>query len=72
MKKLKYIFMALVFFIPFILTSCYNSSDSRETVLKVYNWADYIDESVLEDFPKWYKEQTGEDIKIILSFIQLC
>ncbi len=65
MKKLKYIFMALVLFMPFILTSCYNSSDSRETVLKVYNWADYIDESVLEDFPKWYKEQTGEDIKII-------
>src|SRR5574344_781939 len=65
MKKLKYIFMALALFMPFILTSCYNSSDSRETVLKVYNWADYIDESVLEDFPKWYKEQTGEDIKII-------
>lgn len=65
MKMRKYIYMALILFMPFLLSSCYNSSESREKILKIYNWADYIDESVLEDFPKWYKEQTGEDIKII-------
>lgn len=65
MKIKKYFYLALLLFMPFLLSSCYNSSDAREKVLKVYNWADYIDESVLEDFPKWYKEQTGEDIKII-------
>ena len=65
MKVNKYIYVVLMALMPFMLGSCYNSGDSREKVLKVYNWADYIDESVLEEFPKWYKEQTGEDIKVI-------
>lgn len=47
------------------LTSCYNASESREQVLKVYNWADYIGEGVLEDFQEYYKEQTGKDIRIV-------
>lgn len=47
-----------------ILSSCYNK-ESREEVLKVYNWADYIDEQVLEDFPKWYEQHTGKKIRII-------
>ena len=37
----------------------------REHTLKVYNWADYIDEDVLNAFPAWYKEMTGEDVQII-------
>ena len=32
---------------------------------KIYNWADYIDEDVFAEFPEWYKEQTGEDIRIV-------
>ncbi len=28
------------------LSSCYNK-ENREEILKVYNWADYIDEDVL-------------------------
>ena len=31
----------------------------------VSDWADYIDEDVLAEFPQWYKEQTGEDIRIV-------
>ena len=46
------------------LTGCYNTGEPRENVLKIYNWADYIDEDVLAEFPEWYKEQTGEDIRI--------
>ena len=46
------------------LTGCY-SKEPREEVLKVYNWGDYIDEGVLEEFPKWYKEQTGKNIRVI-------
>ena len=45
-----------------ILLSC---SDDRSSILKVYNWADYIDEDLLEEFEQWYKEQTGEDVEII-------
>ncbi len=37
----------------------------REHTLKVYNWADYIDEDVLNAFPAWYKEMTGEDVEVI-------
>lgn len=50
--------------IQFLTTGCYNT-ESRQEVLKVYNWGDYIDEGVLENFPKWYKEQTGENIRVI-------
>ena len=54
-----YIFMLLAF------GACQPSQEARNKVLKVYNWADYIDEDVLAEFPEWYKEQTGEDIEII-------
>ena len=37
----------------------------REHTLKVYNWADYIDEDVLKEFPAWYKSMTGEDVEVI-------
>lgn len=37
----------------------------REHTLKVYNWADYIDMDVLNQFPKWYKQMTGEDVEVI-------
>ena len=45
-----------------VLLSC---SGNRDQVLKVYNWSDYIDESVLPEFEAWYKAQTGEDIKVV-------
>ena len=47
------------------LTACYNRVEPRTGVLKIYNWADYIDEEVLAEFPAWYKEQTGEDVRIV-------
>lgn len=41
-------------------------AEDRSQILKIYNWADYIDmDNVLNTFPAWYKEQTGEDVKII-------
>ena len=45
-----------------VLLSC---SSNREQILKVYNWSDYIDESVLPEFEVWYKAQTGKDIKVV-------
>lgn len=45
-----------------VLFSC---SSDRDQILKVYNWSDYIDESVLPEFEAWYKTQTGEDIKVV-------
>lgn len=40
-------------------------SDDRALYLKVYNWSDYIDESVLPEFEEWYKDLTGEEIKVV-------
>lgn len=34
-----------------LLASCTGASEKRSRVLKVYNWADYIDEEVLAEFP---------------------
>ena len=48
-----------------LLSGCYNSGEERENVLKIYNWADYIDEDVLAEFPVWYQEQTGEKLRVI-------
>lgn len=37
----------------------------RAHILKIYNWADYIDmDNVLNTVPAWYKAQTGEDVQI--------
>ena len=53
------------------LGSCGRSQEERSKILKVYNWADYIDEDVLAEFPEWYKEQTGEDIKVIYQVFDI-
>lgn len=57
MKKLLYIVAAVL-----LLAGC---SEDREHILKVYNWADYIDEELIDEFEVWYEEQTGEPVKII-------
>lgn len=53
------------------LGSCVRSQEERSKILKVYNWADYIDEDVLAEFPEWYKEQTGEDIRVIYQVFDI-
>ena len=43
----------------------------RAHTLKIYNWADYIDETVLDEFKIWYAEQTGEEVEIIYNTFQI-
>ena len=57
MKKLIYIIAAAL-----IIASC---SEDRSRILKVYNWGDYIDEELIDEFEVWYEEQTGEPVEII-------
>ena len=40
-------------------------TEDRSHILKVYNWADYIDEELIDEFEVWYEEQTGEPVEII-------
>ena len=59
MKRLSSLLIALLF----VFTSF---AADREHTLKIYNWADYIDmTNVLDKFPAWYKEQTGEEVQVI-------
>ena len=63
-KQLK----SLIVLVMAALMACpvFTQAADRAHTLKVYNWADYIDlDNVLNKFPAWYKEQTGEDVDII-------
>ena len=59
--KMKFRLLSLAA-VALLAASC---GGDRTQVLKVYNWSDYIDESVLPEFEAWYKAQTGEDIKVV-------
>lgn len=65
MKKLILIILVLaIVALPLAsLTGC----STRTERLIVYNWADYIDKSLLEDFVEYYKEKTGKNIKVTYS-----
>ncbi len=65
------VFLLLVTIVISFFNSCKESDQSRKKILKIYNWADYIDEGLLEEFPKWYKEQTGEDVKIVYQVFDM-
>ncbi len=60
MKRLIYIFAAVL-----LLAGCSSEGGSRDHILKVYNWADYIDEDLIAEFEEWYEEETGEPVEII-------
>lgn len=58
-------------FVLGLMSACGRSDEERSHILKVYNWADYIDEDVLAEFPAWYKEQTGEEIRVIYQVFDI-
>ena len=65
MKKL------FVFAITLLFAIGTTTAADREHTLKVYNWADYIDEDVLTEFEQWYKEQTGEEVEVIYQLFDI-
>lgn len=69
MKRLTYVLILLSCIGLF--ASCGRSGEERSHILKIYNWADYINEDVLAEFPAWYKEQTGEEIRIIYQVFDI-
>lgn len=61
-------------FAVLIAVNCFSTqvqAQERNEVLKIYNWADYIDEDLLTEFPVWYKEQTGENVKIVYQVFDM-
>lgn len=61
----------LLLSLSMIFQNCGESEKARHKILKIYNWADYIDEDLLEEFPEWYKEQTGEDVEIVYQVFDM-
>ena len=59
-----------VIFALLLVLNMATAADRMQT-LKIYNWADYIDEDVLTDFKVWYKEQTGEDIEVVYQLFDI-
>ena len=60
----------LSIFSLFAVVAVAHSADRAHT-LKIYNWADYIDVSVLDEFKVWYKEQTGEEVEIVYQLFDI-
>ena len=69
MRRLFYILVAAVV-LSMGLCAC-DGEQKRKSILKVYNWADYIDEELLGEFEEWYKEQTGEEIEIVYQLFDI-
>ena len=67
MKKISFITISALLFLLCAPLSNQAKAQNRDHILKVYNWADYLDLSLIEEFEAWYKEQTGEDIKVRYS-----
>lgn len=67
MKRLLYILFVAVA----VLCAGCSRDDARKSILKVYNWADYIDESLLSEFEKWYFEQTGEEVEVVYQLFDI-
>ena len=57
MKNLIYIVLTTL-----LICGC---SEDRSRILKVYNWADYIDEALIVEFEKWYLQETGEEVEVV-------
>ena len=67
MKKILLFFISALFLLTSVPLSTKAIAQDRAHILKVYNWADYLDLSLIEEFEAWYKEQTGEDVKVRYS-----
>ena len=67
MRRLIY----FVFAAAMLFTTACSRDDARQKILKVYNWADYIDESLLAEFEEWYYEQTGEEIEVVYQLFDI-
>lgn len=53
--------------LPLLAALVCGCSSDREHILRVYNWSDYLDPSVIEEFEQWYEEQTGEPVKVVYN-----
>lgn len=71
MKKLIAVLILVISF-TLIFAACTSSGEDNSTVgaketLVIYNWADYMDLTVLDDFCAYYEDVTGNSLEIVYS-----
>lgn len=64
MKKISRIF-AIVLCLVLILSMFSGCKNDRSTTLRIYNWEDYIDPDVLDDFVEYYYDKYGIELTIL-------
>lgn len=69
MKRRISILLLISMFLLTILSACSQES-GRQEILKVMNWADYIDESLIPEFEQYYKEVTGKNIRVVYQTVE--
>ena len=70
MKRILNIALCIACAVTMCSCSGGHSSD-RAHQLKIYNWSDYIDEDLLDEFEEWYYEQTGEEVEVIYQVFDI-
>ncbi|MCI6857918.1 MAG: ABC transporter substrate-binding protein [Eubacterium sp.] len=66
MNKIRSMIALLVMAISTTLLSGCMKTDSQGLELKVANWEEYIDESIIDQFEKWYENTYG--VKVIVKY----
>ena len=69
-KRIAAFVLCLIF--AFTVTAFMTGCGDRTTVLKVYNWGEYIADGVdsmdvISEFERWYEEKTGERVRVEYS-----
>lgn len=64
MKKKVIALIALVAVVGTLFAVLVGCSANRENTLRIANWGEYMSQETYEGFVEWYKEKTGEDVKI--------
>lgn len=61
----------VLFFAGLVLALSVAHAADRDQILKVYNWADYIDEELIGEFEQWYQEQTGKSVEVVYQLFDI-
>ncbi len=65
MKKMVVRLFAVVFFAVMVMSS-FTACTARDLTLKIYNWGEYMDPGVIDQFKDWYaSEHDGAEIKVV-------
>lgn len=63
----KAILIILIVCFALISVVSFSGCSTRSEKLIVYNWADYIDPTILSEFTDYYFDKTGKHIEVVYS-----